>query len=140
MRNEDIEYDDINKTFSPLKYYKYYLKYDVLVLQKGLLEMKKSLKIITNLDMYDFLTISSITNQYFKNKGAFDGMYEVTGNLQEYISQAVTGGRVLVNEKYKKKVINRKIEENYFCFPGQVLILRTTDKPIANKPMVANFP
>jgi hypothetical protein len=43
--------------------------------------------------------------------GAYDGVYSVAGNLREYISRAVYGGRVCVNEKYKKKVIEGKISD-----------------------------
>jgi hypothetical protein len=45
------------------------------------------------------------------SNGAYDGVYCVKGNLREYISKAVYGGRVCVNEKYKKKVIEGKISD-----------------------------
>ena len=63
------------------------------------------------MDVYDKLTISSLTDEYMKREGAYNGVYEVTGNLRAYISKAITGGRVHVNEQYKKKVINGKISD-----------------------------
>lgn len=44
-------------------------------------------------------------------EGAYDGVWDATGNLRAYIAKAVYGGRVNVNPKYKKQVINGKIAD-----------------------------
>jgi hypothetical protein len=46
-----------------------------------------------------------------KIEGAYEGVYEISGNLRAYVANAVYGGRVCVNPKYKKKVINGKISD-----------------------------
>jgi hypothetical protein len=101
--NGDIEevllfnYNEEEQTFDHVSYYMYYLKYDVLVLRAGLESFDKTIKKITkdeDLSIYDYLTISSITDKYIKNNGAYDGVYEVGSNLRHFLSQAVTGGRV----------------------------------------------
>ena len=99
-------------TFNPLTYYKEYLRLDCLCLKKGLIEFNKLIKEATgNMSIYDSLTISSLTDKYMKLNGAYDNIYEVCGNLREYISKAVYGGRVCVNKKYEKKVIEGKISD-----------------------------
>ena len=105
--------DEIVETFNPLTYYKDYLKLDCLVLKYGMQKFNKIILKITDkkLSIYDKLTISSLTDAYMIINGAYDGVYEVKGNLREYISKAVYGGRVCVNEKYKKKVIEGKISD-----------------------------
>jgi len=105
-------YNKKNKTFNPLDYYVEYLRLDCLTLKKGLQKYNENIKEITgNLSIYDSLTISSLTDKYMKLNGAHDGIFEVCGNLREYIGKAIYGGRVSVNEKYKMKVVEGKISD-----------------------------
>lgn len=99
--------------FDPIAYYRYYLQYDVYILYLGLNSFKKSIDVITNnkLNLFDCLTISSLTDKYMKMNGSYNGVYSVSGNLRDFISKAVTGGRVQVNEKYKNKIIEGKIAD-----------------------------
>lgn len=99
--------------FNPVAYYKHYLKYDVFVLYKGIEKFQQDINAITEgkLSLFNYLTISSLTNAFMGLKGSFDGIYGVNGNLRQFISKAVTGGRVQVNELYAKKVIEGKIAD-----------------------------
>jgi len=109
---DDPEYDSKTKTFNPLSYYKEYLRLDCLVLKKGLIKFNELIKEITGgLTIYKSLTISSLTDKYMTENGAYEGVFEVCGNLREYIANAVYGGRVCVNEKYAKKVVEGKISD-----------------------------
>lgn len=105
-------YDKKTKTFDPLSYYIEYLRLDCLTLKKGLEKFNTLILEITgDISIFDCLTISSLTDKYMIKNGAYDGVYSVEGNLREYISRAVYGGRVAVNEKYKKKVIEGKVAD-----------------------------
>jgi hypothetical protein len=103
--------------FNAVAYYKYYLKYDCLVLQQGINKYVDIIKKVTStngktpLFLHDSLTISSLTNKYMKMNGAFDDCYELQHNLREYVSKAIYGGRVNVCPEYKKKIINDKIND-----------------------------
>ena len=110
MRTEPT-YNYENKTFNPTEYYKEYLRYDCLVLKKGLYKFNELIESITGLSIYDSLTISSLTDKYMLKEGAYKNVYEVKGNLRAYIAKAVYGGRVCVNEKYKKKTVEGKISD-----------------------------
>ena len=109
---KNSEFDN-EPTFNPMSYYKEYLRLDCLVLKKGIQKFDTLIKEITEgkMDVYDCLTISSLTDQYMVKEGAYDGVYQVQGNLRAYISKAVYGGRVSVNKKYKKKIIEGKIAD-----------------------------
>jgi hypothetical protein len=100
-------------TFNPLTYYKDYLNLDCLVLKYGLQKFNEIIKQITDnaLSIYDCLTISSLTDRYMKINKAYKGVYEVKDNLRAYIAKSVYGGRVCVNKKYKKKVVEGKISD-----------------------------
>jgi hypothetical protein len=115
-----VVFDEVSKPFINSQglfdawgYYKEYLKYDCLTLKAGMEKMNDIILDITKneISVYDKLTISSLTNEYMKINGAFDGVYETIGCIRDYIANAVYGGRVHVNEKYKKKVINKKIAD-----------------------------
>jgi hypothetical protein len=110
---QERSYDKSTNTFNPLKYYKDYLKLDCLVLKKGVEKFNKLISKITNdkMNVYQCLTISSLTDKYLIKLGAYKGVYKVKGNLRAYIGKAVYGGRVCVNKKYKKKIINGKISD-----------------------------
>jgi hypothetical protein len=138
---------DVNTgIFCPYKYYEHYLKYDCLVLCEGMKklniligditkekpkdekdeekQMKESEenKNNTGFKIWDYLTISSLTNAFFGSRGCFDGTYKVCGLLRDFISKAVTGGRVHANPKYKKKVIEEKIADydSCSCYPSAI--------------------
>lgn len=100
-------------TFNPYEYYKEYLKYDCLTLKHGLKKFREIIfsDVDSRLDIHGFLTISSLTDRYMKINNAFKGVIPVQGVLRNYISQAIRGGRVAVNEKYKNKVIEEKISD-----------------------------
>jgi len=105
-------YNKKDKTFNPTKYYLDYLKLDCLVLKKGLMKFNQLIKDITNgMEVWDSLTISSLTDKYMLNTGCYDGVYQVKGNLRAYIAKAVLGGRVNVNPVYQKKVLTKKIAD-----------------------------
>lgn len=116
MKNLEHEksYKPKERTFDPVSYYKDYLRLDCLTLKKGFRKFQKLIKKVTNnqIDICQHLTISSLTDFYMKLNGAFDEVYEMTGNLRKYVGLGVHGGRVHVNANYLKKVIKGKIS-NY---------------------------
>ena len=115
MANKDFEYNI--ESFNANKYYDYYLKYDCLVLKEGLLKFDEIIQTITgtgcktSLSIYDSLTISSLAHQYMLNNGAYNDVYKVSGNVREFISRAVFGGRVNVYEKVRCQAIEDKIND-----------------------------
>jgi hypothetical protein len=120
QRNEDdsgfeFEYDSKNQTFNPSVYYDYYLRFDVMVLKEGMKVYEQRIRKLTDLNLFDHLTISSLTNYYMADNGAFDGLCEVKGNLREFLSKAVYGGRVGVLAEAVKMIINKEIADYDAC-------------------------
>jgi hypothetical protein len=115
--SKTFKYDDKTQTFYPHLYYKHYLKWDCLVLREGLKYFNNIIKNITSkndktpLTVFNYLTISSLTDAYFGLNGTYDNVYEMRGVLREFCSKAVFGGRVAVNQKYKKQVINKRLAD-----------------------------
>lgn len=111
--NKEPSYNIFEKSFNPLEYYKDYLVLDCLVLKKGIKKFNEMIMEITEnkMNVYECLTISSLTDKYMIKEGAYDGIYSMTGNLRAYTAQAVYGGRVNVNPKYVKQIIEGKIAD-----------------------------
>lgn len=107
----DFEYNEEKQTFNPLKYYLYYLKYDVLVLRAGLQVLKNKMNDLTGLNINNVLTVSSLVDKTLKNKDCYNNVYSVKGNLREFIGKAVFGGRVAVNQKYVKQELKKIIND-----------------------------
>jgi len=99
--------------FNPTEYYKEYLTLDCLVLKKGIEVFNNVIQEITKgkCSVYESLTISSLIDKFLFKEGCYNGVCKVKGNLRNYISKAITGGRVHANEKYKKKIIKGKIAD-----------------------------
>ena len=103
--------------FSPLAWYMTYLEQDCQTLKEGIQKFDEILLEITdgNVSVHDRITISSLTHLYMSIEGAFDGLYEIRGNLKNYINKAIVGGRVHANEKYLLKETTGKIEDFDGC-------------------------
>jgi len=103
--------DGDNKKFRHMDYYRYYLKYDCLVLQKGMQAFNKVIKETFGKSIYNFLTISSFSDDYFKERGVYEDVYEVKAGLKKFLGLAVYGGRVNACKEFKKQVINERIND-----------------------------
>ena len=97
--------------FKHIEFYKDYLKSDVELLKHGMQAMNINMVQAFQLSIFNYLTISSYGDAYFKLKGAYDDVYEVCGGLKKWMGKAVYGGRVNCNEKYIKQVINKTIND-----------------------------
>jgi hypothetical protein len=95
-----FEYD--GKNFNCMEYYKYYLNFDCLTLRGGMVKFNENINELTNgtLSTSNVLTTSSLGHHFMSGKGVYNDIYQCKGNLRAYISKAVAGGRVHVNDKY----------------------------------------
>jgi hypothetical protein len=99
-------------TFNPIAYYHHYLRYDCKVLALGLKIFRDQVLVINpNINMFNYMTISSLAHDIMIDSGAYQGVYKVQGCLRAFIHEAIYGGRVMVNPKHQKKWINEEIED-----------------------------
>ena len=78
-------------------YAKYYCNRDVQVLKQGMIAFQKSIKEITNLDIFSFFTLPALANKAFEENvysKTPDGhtTYKYMGIVREYIQQSIYGG------------------------------------------------
>eukprot|EP00972_Heterocapsa_arctica_P069067 10204933-Heterocapsa_arctica.AAC.1 len=49
----------------------------------------------TNLDVDDFITIQSMASAFKLESGCYDGVFQISGILQQSISKCIVGGRCM---------------------------------------------
>ncbi|KAJ1615766.1 hypothetical protein T492DRAFT_606813 [Pavlovales sp. CCMP2436] len=82
----------------------YYLKMDVLTLEGAMEKYRNLIMEITDLDVHNYLTISSIGQSYVISKGCYDNCVKVSSSLRQYIQLAIKGGRVYIPDSNKGQV------------------------------------
>jgi hypothetical protein len=90
-----------------IEYSSRYCAMDCEVLKKGWETFRKWIDKITGLDIHDSISISSMVDNYFRDKGVYDGVYEVSSYVREFQQRCMVGGRTMTREN-KKYNINKK--------------------------------
>ncbi|CAL6092827.1 DNA_polymerase [Hexamita inflata] len=82
-------------TFDLQQYALYYCEQDVRVLSKSMQIFEQMIKEHFNLDLFKYVSISSLSLESQKQSGCFKGCVQVTGQLRKFLQQFVIGGRVM---------------------------------------------
>ena len=94
---------EIDGKYDIIEYSRRYCLIDVEVLCKGYNIFNSWMLEITNININDVITISSLSHKYLINQGCYEGVKELSGIPQLFIQQCVVGGRCMVSENEKKK-------------------------------------
>ena len=91
--------------FNMRDYAVFYCKQDVNILYKGFEWFRSSLLAEFNLDVYNFVSISSIANRYMEMNCYWTNasLYDLANTPREFISRCVTGGRCMIKDNMKCK-------------------------------------
>lgn len=104
-----------------------YVQSDVKILSQGLSKFSKDLQEALGLNLFNYLSISSVAFDYIK-KNAFDGenIYEYTGELRDFIRQAAYGGRCMTRGNCAYRLIGRFIDDIDACslYPSAMSIMK----------------
>lgn len=99
LTNENpFEYNELEKTFNPLKYYLFYLRNDLIITDKCIDKYNDLMLECVNETIFDSLTISSIANKFISKSGCYEGLFGVKSLLREFIQKSIYGGKVAVYE------------------------------------------
>jgi hypothetical protein len=97
---ESLEFID-GDNYRHIDHMKFYHHYDITTLREGMTCLNDGFKKEFKLDSYDYLTISSLAHAFMTKAGAYDGVFEVSGGLLNYIQLGITGGRVCTRNNTK---------------------------------------
>jgi hypothetical protein len=115
--DEEIEYK--GQKIKPLSKYIKYLELDCITLKAGVRKLYESLKSFDEyLNIYNFLTISSLAYDYFGHCGGWTGLYELSGSVLNFVNKSQVGGRCCLKDN-KKIVCNPSEDDLKFLKEGE---------------------
>lgn len=94
-------YNSVNNKIDIVEYSKIYCFSDVEILNKSYNKFKEWIINDFKINIDNYLTISSIADEYFKINGCYNDIYEVSLNIQKFIMGCIYGGRVMLNSNKK---------------------------------------
>jgi len=97
--------------FNHMKYAQFYCERDVDVMREGYETFREWVLEQLGLDIDEFLTISSISNEYFKKEKCFKGCVYLDGIARHYIQKTVVGGRCMSSENKKFVIEGVKLND-----------------------------
>ena len=140
IRTNTNQWDVKDGYIDIIRYSSQYCKMDCEVLANGWETFKKWILEITKLNIDDFISISSLVDNYFRNEGVYDGVYEVSAHVREFEQRCMVGGRCMTRRNKKYRLENTKISDFDACalYPsamsrlggylmGKPKVLSTTD-------------
>ena len=95
-------------------YYDDYCRQDCYVLRDIYKKFCELFIKVFDMDPRQSLTISSLSNKYCYNQGCYDGVYEMTGTIQQFCQQAVVGGRCMTAD-HKSYHVTKRTEDYDAC-------------------------
>lgn len=105
---------------------KNYVESDVKILSQGLTWFRENIKQALGLDVTNYLSISALAYDYFK-KEAYEGeeIYEYTGQVRDFIRQAVYGGRCMTRGNNAYKLVDARLLDIDACslYPSAMSIM-----------------
>ena len=97
------EYNKINI----LKYSEMYCMMDCKVLKEGYEKFKEWIYDITKLNINNYVSLPSLSNEFMKKEGVFKEVYALSGTPQFFINKCMVGGRTMISENKINKLDNK---------------------------------
>ena len=111
-----------DKNFNHIGYARYYCERDIEVMMKGYFIFKEWVLNDLGINIDNFLTISSISDRYFKEKECYSGCKYICGIARYYIQKTVVGGRCMSSQNKKYLLENNSCMEQVFQNVSFVLL------------------
>lgn len=102
-----LEDDDVDI----LKYAGEYCYMDCVVLHQGYEKFRELVIKALGLDIYKYLTIASLSDDYLKIQGCYDDVYMLSGVPRAFIQECVVGGRTMMRANTPSKMLNSVIAD-----------------------------
>jgi hypothetical protein len=95
------------------KYAEFYCHQDVNLLKEGFLKFRELSISAFNLDPYNFVTICGLSNKYVEDNvyNTNPELFVLSGTPREFISQCIVGGRNMMKDNMKQKIIDKEISD-----------------------------
>ena len=94
-----------------LRYAGEYCYMDCITLKNGYEKFKSLVDEATGQDINDYLTLASMADDYLKQNGCYDNVYQISGVPRHFIQNCVVGGRCMTAKNIKHRKMNCKISD-----------------------------
>ena len=101
----------INNKIDILRYSMKYCEIDVKILELSYNKFRQWCKNDFNMDIINYITISSFVDAYFKKEGCYKNCFKVGLNIKDFIMKTINGGRVMLNNNEKQMELNEDIND-----------------------------
>jgi len=88
---------DDGKRVDVVEYSRRYCVMDCEVLRAGWLMFEGWVLEITGLNVNDYISISSLADNFYRNEGVYEGVYEMSHHVREFSQRSMVGGRCMQN-------------------------------------------
>lgn len=133
--------------FNHMNYARYYCERDVQVMMEGYFVFRGWIRDQLDVDIDNFLTVSSISDEYFKKEKCYKGCYTISGIPRFFIQNTVVGGRCMSSNN---EMFNITVRLNDFdgvsLYPSAMRrlgdiggYLKGTPKVLSNEQLNMNF-
>lgn len=99
------------ENFDHIEYSKIYCKRDVDVMMRGYFTFRSWVLEQLNIDIDSKLTISSLSDEYFKRQGCYEDCYYINGVARYFIQKSVIGGRCMSAKNKQYNITNRRLND-----------------------------
>jgi hypothetical protein len=96
--------------FYHINYSEKYCQIDCEILRKGYLTFREWMNEVTELDIYEHISLPSIVHNYLINKGCYKGVYQLSGVVRLFIQKCLVGGRCMTRNN-KRFEVNKKVQD-----------------------------
>ena len=96
----------INGKYDIVEYSRLYCELDCEVLKQGYTIFREWMQIATKIDINQIATIASLSHRYLCKEGCYKGVYELSGIPQKFIQKCVVGGRTMIANNKKNKLVD----------------------------------
>ena len=98
-----------NNKIDIIEYSKNYCLMDCIVLKEGYETFKKWIHDITELNINNYISLPSLSNEYMKKREVFKDVYALSGTPQYFINKCMVGGRTMISNNKKIKLDNNNL-------------------------------
>ena len=94
-------FETTNGKFRHMEYSRFYCKKDVELLAEGFIMFRNSTLAELQLDVYNYTSISSLSDDYLVKEGCYRGVKKLEGTIRAFVQQSIIGGRVCTKNNKK---------------------------------------
>ena len=93
-----------DNTVNIMKYSSKYCKADVDLLETGYNTFKKWMLDVCELNIDNYVSLPSVSQDYFMKQNVYENVYQLGGHLREFIQKCMVGGRTMCCQNKKHKI------------------------------------